>query len=181
MRSSWPYRSIAAALTCAGVAVGVAATALAADPLVGATYHGSGKQYFNNAPCPKHPTQQCYRTAAGRQRFSFTVTRASRLAAPRIVDFAAPYDYYCGSGHAVARPSRPIAVRPDGAFAYRFIAAAKGPDGKVVGTTTFTLGGRFVGAGRTARLSYTLATRFLTGPKSVCGTRVIGLANAVGR
>jgi hypothetical protein len=181
MGRSWPRRSAVASLTCAGAALGVAATALAAHPLAGAKYLGSGKQYFNNAPCPKHPKQQCYRSLVGHQRFSFTVTRARRHAAPSIVDFVAPYDFYCGGGHAVARPSRPIAVRPDGAFAYRFRIPAKGLNGKVVGTTTFTLGGRFVANGRTARLSYTVATRFSAGQRFLCGTRVTGLAHAVGR
>ncbi|WP_249009728.1 hypothetical protein [Conexibacter sp. DBS9H8] len=177
MARSWAYRGFVLALVCGTVPVALTAAALAARTVRAAIYEGSGRQYYNNAPCPKAPKEQCYRSPAGRQRFSFTVTDRKGTTPARIVDFLAHYSYYCGSGHAVAKPAGPITIRPNGSFSYAFKVASTAPDGKVDGTTAFTLVGRFFSP-RAARVQYTVATRFSSGPAFVCGSRVSGIAHA---
>jgi len=154
------------------LAVVSAVPAWGSTPVGAGTYRGSGAQYFNNAPCP-HSKGQCYRSRAGSESFSFKVPAGQR----QLADLVAPYDYYCGAGHAVAHVAR-ISIGPKGAFGYRFSSPSRGLNGKVNGTATLTVGGQFAPGGRAATVTYTILITF-TGERYTCGTRVTGTARLV--
>ncbi len=120
---------------CALGAGGLAtAAALAAGPVKGRSFGGSGGDYMNNAPTWK-------REATG--KFSFRTSRDGT----RIIDFRGTYSYYCGSGTATLTAGY-VSVRASGAFGYHFTQRVK------TGTDYGEIYGKFARDGRSASINY---------------------------
>ena len=126
-----------------------AASALAANPMDGARYSGTGKDFMNNAP---------NWADEGTGKLSFKTSRDGS----DVIDFSGSYSYYCGAGTSTVTEKRmPIS---NGRFGIEFSQPSHGPNGKVDGTAYAAISGAFDDSGGEAKVSY-LVDYVFTGGK----------------
>lgn len=158
-----------AAVGAALVLLAATGVALAAHPARGKRYSGTGEEYMNNQRGPGG-----YGDAHERSRLSFRVSRDGR----HVLRFVGGFHFYCGAGHDTV-VDKSIVIRRNGTFrasgSYPSVAY-----GHHNGTHHATISGRFIGNGRTARVTYSVVTHFFDVPPHTrgCGTIVRATVHA---
>jgi hypothetical protein len=113
-------------------------SAVPVSPKPGTSYHGTGKDYMNNAP--KWADE-------GSGKISFTTSADGKA----VMHFSGSYSYYCGAGTSTVTEKR-MAVSASGHFGTEFSQKLKGASAG--GTAYASIAGQFTDGGEKASVSY---------------------------
>lgn len=144
------------------------ASALAANPMAGVRYSGTGKDFMNNAP---------KWTDEGTGKISFKTSGDGS----KVTAFSGSYSYYCGAGTSTVTENS-MAIS-NGKFGVEFSQPNRGPNGKIDGRAYAAISGQFEDGGSTAKVSYLVDYVFTGGkvrhPYSTKSPRKLGCASWV--
>lgn len=147
----------------------IAASAFATSPKPGHSYHGSGKDFMNNAPTWSDE-------GTGKIRFETSTDGKD------VIHFRGTYSYYCGAGTNYVAEKK-MAVSKSGRFGAKFSQQVKGANGKVTSTAYGVVSGRFEDGGNKASVSYLVDYVFpgsnVSDPYSTSNPKALGCASWV--